>query len=127
MSFEIRSDLPIPKPWSRGCKRIEYPFESLQVGQCIVVPYAQRSALAKKARIFTDANPGWVFCNRSIDKGVTMGLWCMARPAVSAERGLPETVAPPMPKGAPPAGPLNSKLREAAKLTQTGTRTVVRR
>lgn len=37
MSFEIRSDVPVPEV-RRGARRTNYPFDVMQVGQSFFVP-----------------------------------------------------------------------------------------
>lgn len=128
MTFDIRSDLPMPPNHARS--RIDYPFGELKIGHCIVVKWGSRANVSAKLRAFVKANPGWQIQMRTIEKGETAGFWCTARPdapskspvtsirRIEADAQISKTNA---------ISDTVNKLREAAKLTKPGTRTVVRK
>lgn len=128
-TVEIRTDLPMPPDHARS--RIDYPFGELKIGHCIVVKWGSRGNVSAKARAFVKANPGWQIHMRTIKNGETAGFWCTARPdapstspVTSIRRIEP---AAHMSKTSDAATATTEKLRAAAKLTKTGTRTVVRK
>ena len=117
--FEIRSDLPMPSGHDR--RRIDYPFALMRIGECLVVAVRRRPSVAKKAKEFMDAHPGWRFETRVIESKTTVGFWCTARPDEAA------TPALAVERPGAPISSINDRLRDASKLTQPGTRRVVRR
>ncbi len=121
MSFDIRSGLQRPNKGRQPT--IDYPFATLQVGQCIVVNKGQQSNVWKKARAFMDAHPGWQLHGGTFTENGTRkyGVWCIERPARDGEPA-PARVAPltRFADQQPAESPMAQRLREAAKLTKAG-------
>lgn len=97
MTFEIRSDLPLPKRTGVGGRKPKYPFGELAVGQAFVVKSAEDpvkgASLRSSANGYSKKHPGWKFTVRAVEGGY--GVWCIASPdAMAVETLAPESEEP---------------------------------